>query len=67
MLGVAQPALSVVARRLERRQLIRYRRDAITVVDRPGLETAACECYRIVHDRNERLLARGLGSPGARS
>jgi hypothetical protein len=28
------------------------------MLERLGLETAACECYRIVRDRYERLLAR---------
>jgi hypothetical protein len=33
----------------------------MTVLDRPALETAACECYRIVRDRYERLLAGASG------
>ena len=34
--------------------------NTITVLDRRGLEAAACECYRIVRDRCERLLARAF-------
>jgi CRP-like cAMP-binding protein len=56
MLGVPQSTLTVVGRKLQVDGLIRYSRSAITVVDRRGLETAACECYRIVRDRKERLL-----------
>jgi CRP-like cAMP-binding protein len=57
MLGVPQSTVTVVAGALQQAGLIRYYRDAITVCDRRGLETAACECYRIVRDRYERLLA----------
>lgn len=60
MLGVPQSNLTVVGRRLQADGLIRYSRSAITVVDRQGLEAAACECYRIVRDRYERLLARAF-------
>ena len=61
MLGVAQPTLTIVARKLQSEGLIRFRRSAITVVDRRGLETAACECYRIVRNRYRRLPARAYG------
>ena len=57
MLGVAQPTL-IVVRKLQSEGLIECRRSAITVVDRQGLETAACECYRIVRNRYRRLPAR---------
>jgi CRP-like cAMP-binding protein len=40
--------------------LIDYRGDMITVTDPRGLEAAACECYRIVRDRCERLHLPGL-------
>jgi hypothetical protein len=28
--------------------LIRYSRGTMTIVDRPALENAACECYQVV-------------------
>jgi hypothetical protein len=49
-----------VAGTLQQAGLIRHHGDAITVCERRGLETAACECYRIVRDRCERLLARAF-------
>jgi hypothetical protein len=41
----------MVARKLQRDGLICYRRSAITVVARQGLESVACECYRIIRNR----------------
>jgi CRP-like cAMP-binding protein len=60
MLGVPQSTVKAIAGTLQQVGLIRYHRDAITVCDRRGLETAACECYRIVRDRCERLLVRAF-------
>jgi CRP-like cAMP-binding protein len=57
LLGVPQPRLTVVTRKLQGAELICCRGDAITVLDRRGLESVACECYRIVRDRYERVLA----------
>jgi CRP-like cAMP-binding protein len=61
MLGVRRSTVTVIARMLQNAGLIRYRRGAITVVDRPGLEAVACECYRIVRNGYElsRMLAVG--------
>ncbi len=28
----------------------------MTITDRPGLEAASCECYRIIRDEFDRLL-----------
>lgn len=45
MIGVARPAVNGVARKLQDRELIRYSRGRVEIVDRPGLEAATCECY----------------------
>jgi CRP-like cAMP-binding protein len=45
MLGVHRPAVSLAAGALQRAGFIRYSRGAITIIDRAGLEEAACECY----------------------
>jgi CRP-like cAMP-binding protein len=56
MLGVHRPTVSVAAAALQRAGLIDYTRGQITVVDRKGLEAAACACYRIIKEEYDRLL-----------
>ena len=58
MLGVARPSVSTAAAALQDAGLIRYTRGRVTVVDRQGLEDAACECYRIIEDEFDRLRDR---------
>jgi CRP-like cAMP-binding protein len=48
MLGVQRTTVTAVARALQAKGLIRYRRGIVDVLDRPGLEQSACECYRSV-------------------
>jgi CRP-like cAMP-binding protein len=45
MLGVRREGVTAAAGVLQRKGLIEYSRGKITVVDRPGLEGAACGCY----------------------
>jgi CRP-like cAMP-binding protein len=56
MLGVRRPSVSVVAAILQKAGLIRYSRGRITILDREGLEAAACECYAIIKQEFDRLL-----------
>ena len=45
MLGVRRVGITTAATSLQRGGLIEYRRGLLTVVDRRGLERAACACY----------------------
>lgn len=49
-LGVPRTAVTMAARTLLNAGLIRYSRGNIVILDRAGLETNSCECYRILHD-----------------
>ena len=67
MLGVRRPGVSLAAASLERAGLIEYRRGRITIMNRPALEAAACECYAVINDQSSRLLGYDIrkGSPRA--
>ncbi|MDP3739385.1 MAG: Crp/Fnr family transcriptional regulator [Hyphomonadaceae bacterium] len=55
MLGVRRSTVSIAASALQKAGVIRYQHGRITVVDRAGLEEAACECYRSVVSEYRRL------------
>ena len=56
MLGVRRATVTVTAQALQLRGLITYHRGVIQVLNRVGLEKAACECYRLVNREYTRLL-----------
>ena len=57
MLGVRRASVTVAAGMLQQAGLIAYARARVRVLDRERLEQASCECYRIVKDKYDRLLA----------
>lgn len=56
MLGVRRAGVSVAASTLQKAHLIQYDRGLIEIIDRPGLENAACECYGIARRASDALL-----------
>jgi CRP-like cAMP-binding protein len=56
MLGVRRESITEAAHRLQNRGLIHAHRGHIEVVDRAGLENAACECAAVVKRQYELLL-----------
>ena len=56
MLGVRREGVTEAAGKLQKAGLIEYRRGKISVLDRPGLEARACECYQVVKTEFDRLL-----------
>jgi CRP-like cAMP-binding protein len=55
MLGVRRPGVTEVAGKLRSEGLIDYTRGSIRILDRPGMERHACECYGRVKGEYERL------------
>lgn len=70
MLGVRRESVTEAAGRLKQFGFINYRRGHITVVDRHGLESRACECYGVLKKELDRLLSdvpqRHQGATGSR-
>ena len=61
MLGVHRPSVSLIARQFQQLGLIRYSRGLVTILDRPAIEDASCECYGVVRKQFERSLGLKVG------
>lgn len=57
MLGVRREGITEAAGKLQHAGYISYRRGHISVLDAPGLEIRACECYAVVKNELTRLLS----------
>jgi CRP-like cAMP-binding protein len=56
MLGANRKSVTLAAQSLQAAGLISYRRGAIQILDRRGLEKVSCECYAIVKERFDAFL-----------
>ncbi len=66
LLGVQRTTVNAVARVLQEQGLISYRRGAIQVIDRHGLQKVSCDCYAAVEKHFQQVLGpTGRGTPAA--
>lgn len=56
MLGVRRASVTVTAGILQRAGFVDFRRGWVTIVDRAGLESVACECYGVTREVYDRPL-----------
>ena len=61
MLGVQRTTVTAVARSLQEKGAIRYRRGVVDIIDRATLQALTCECYEVIRGNYERLLGRNAG------
>jgi CRP-like cAMP-binding protein len=64
MLGSTRPTVTLSAQTLQSAGLIRYHSGQVTIVDRAGLESVACECYGTIKAALNRVVQRAPGRYG---
>lgn len=63
MLGMRRAGVTEAATALQSRGLISYHRGQLVVLDRPGLQEAACSCYRADLSAYEQVMGWPQGPP----
>ncbi len=58
MLGSRRATVTLSAGILQAAGLIKYHRGLVTIVDRPGLEAVACECYAVIKIELDSVLTK---------
>jgi CRP-like cAMP-binding protein len=56
MLGVRRQSVNLTARVLQTANLIKYHRGELTILNRPGLEEASCECFQVTSKMYDRIM-----------
>ncbi len=51
MLGTRRASVTIAAGALQKVGLITYKRGRVTIENRAGLESASCECYRVINQQ----------------
>jgi hypothetical protein len=58
LLGIPRTGITLAAGTLQTAGFIRYSRGKIVILDRQGLESASCECYKIIKQEFEQFIDR---------
>lgn len=62
LIGARRSTVSEAASQFKRQKLITYGRGVIRIIDRPGLEAASCDCYRMLRPRLDHFLRGGAAA-----
>jgi len=57
MLGVQRTSIGMIAHSMQEKGIIRYRRGKIEIIDEQRLKHAACECFFIVREEQQKFVA----------
>lgn len=65
MLGTGRSGVAIAAATLQKAGFIKYAHGVIKILNRPGLEESACECYEVARAQFDGLLRPlAVGSGG---